>query len=177
MTTTANVRPDFLPLSPEDWPASLGAACAQLLSQQDRVVLCITGRTGTGKTTLGRKLRKEGLPGISARHIAVLDDGTLSHMVLGIWHRRIRISSQTRDELAPFEPYLKRKRLLVYVNGNPGRRLSACDIRLHLFCSEDLRHERLLNRNVDGEQRYQRSIESGDPPDIPSRQAYTLSLA
>ena len=176
MTTTLNAAPEFIPLSPADWQTSLGMACAQLLSQQDRVVLCITGRTGTGKTTFGRRLRKEGLPGIPARHIAVLDDGTLSHMVLGIWHRRIRIPAQTRDELAPFEPYLKRKRILVYVHGNPGVRLSACDIRLHLLCPEDLRHQRLLNRNVDGEQRYQRSIEKGDPPDILTRLAYSLNV-
>jgi hypothetical protein len=173
---TVSTPTDFQLLDPTDWRNTLGAACKEMLSQKHRIVVCVTGKTGTGKTTLGRSLRKEGLPGIPARHIAVLDDGTLSHIVLGIWHRRIRIPSQTRDELTPFEPYLKRKRVLVYVNGNPGIRLSACDIRLHLLCPEDLRHQRLLNRNVDGEQRYQRSIEHGDPPDIPARLDFSLNV-
>lgn len=175
MTTPVNARPDFIELSPSDWQTSIAAACTKLLSQQDRVVLCITGRTGTGKSTLGRKLRKQGLPGIPARNIAVLDDGVMSHMVLGIWHRRIRIPSQSRDELAPFAPYLKNKRVLVYVSSNPGGRLSACDIHLQLFCPEDLRHQRLLGRNADGEQRYQRSIQNADPHGIPARLAFTLS--
>jgi len=126
---------------------------------------------------LGRNLRKQGLPGIPARQVAVVDDGVLSHKVLGIWHRRIRFPSQTRDELAPFEPYLKRKRILVYVNTNPGLRLSQCDIRLHLYCPEDLRRQRLINRNIDGEQRYQRSLEVGDAPDIPARHIYCLNVA
>lgn len=173
---TASAITDFKPLPPEDWRSRLGLICKELLTGKERIIVCITGRTGTGKTTLGRSLRKEGLPGIPARHIAVLDDGTLSHTVLGIWRRRIRIPSQARDELAPFEPYLKGKRILVYVNGNPGKRLSACDIRLHLLCPEDLRRQRLLNRNVDGEQRYQRSIDNGDPPDIPCRQAFSLCV-
>jgi hypothetical protein len=173
---TVSPPTDFQLLDPKDWRNTLSATCKEMLSRKRRIVVCVTGRTGTGKTTLGRSLRKEGLPGIPARHIAVLDDGTLSHMVLGIWHRRIRRPSQTRDELAPFEPYLKRKRVLVYINGNPGVRLSACDIRLHLSCPEDLRHQRLLNRNTDGEQRYQRSVENGDPPDIPAQLAYSLSV-
>lgn len=169
--------PDAVLLNPETWRVALGEVCATLLSQQDRIVLCVTGSTGTGKTTLGRSLRKEGLPGIPARKVAVVDDGVLSHKVLGIWHRRIRIPAQSRDELAPFKPYLKRKRILVYINANPGLRLSQCDIRLHLFCPEDLRRQRLINRNVDGEQRYQRSLEDSGAPDIRSGQTFCLSVA
>src|SRR5690606_41297231 len=131
--------------------------------------LCVKRNAVKRMSLLWQNLSKQGTPGIPKRQVAVVDDGVRSNKVPGIWRRRIRFPSQTRDELAPFAPYLKRKPILVYVNTNPGLRLSQCDIRLHLYCPEDLRRQRLINRNIDGEQRYQRSLEVGDAPDIPAR--------
>lgn len=156
------------------WPAILATYCQELLAQQARVFLCITGKAGAGKSTLGRQLRKQGLPGIAGRQLAVIDDSVMFAPLLGILPRRVRFRSRERDELVPFLPYLGRKKLVIYVNAHPEVRLSRCDILLRVECAEEIRHERLVNREEGGEKRFLSTRDEADV-DLPCR--YRLILA
>lgn len=161
----------------ENWRSELGSVCQRLLKERQQIVLCITGRTGSGKSTLGKSLRKSGLlPFVPARQIAVIDDSVLSVSILGFFQFRVRRPTREHDELAPFKPFLRNKRLLVYVNSNPGARISRCDVVLHLLCDEEVRKERLRLRNHDGEARYAKSLVKGDPPALSADFCFEMRL-
>jgi hypothetical protein len=159
-------------LSEIDWPKTLASACQAAIKAKGRGVLCLIGRPGSGKTTLGKDIRKKGLPGIPPSRIAVIDDGVLSVPLLGIFNRRIKHRSNERDELAPFQPHLRGKLLLVYVSSRPERRLSACDIVVLVRCDEDERLRRLKERNEDGERRFQKSAAEPDIIAIPADRCF-----
>ena len=97
----------------------------------------------------------------------MIDDGVLSVPLLGIFNRRVKSHGNNLDELAPFEPYLAGKQLVVYISSRPERRLSACDIVVRVRCNEEERRQRLLARNKDGEERYRRSLNQTDSIKIP----------
>jgi len=149
-------------LPEETWKDVLAEHCLRLLQEKEIIILCITGKAGTGKSTLGRILRKKGLPNISPRSIAVIDDGVLAVLRWGIFTRRIRNRNNELDELAPFFPYLKGKKIIVYVNAHPEKRLSTTDILLRLECSESIRRVRLTERESGGEKRYLSTINESD---------------
>jgi type II secretory pathway predicted ATPase ExeA len=159
-------------LSESDWSKSLASACKEVIRSQGRAVLCLIGRPGSGKTTLGKNIRKKGLPGIPPSRIAVIDDGVLSVPLLGIFNRRIKHRSNERDELAPFQAHLRGKALLVYVSSRPERRLSSCDIVVRVHCDEDERLRRLKDRNEDGERRFQKSAAEPDIISIPAGRCF-----
>lgn len=164
-------------LQTETWCTTLAECCLGLMAEMARpVVLCVMGPSGTGKSTLGKRLRQQGLPGIPPRQVAVIDDGRMRANLFGFIRREVRFPSSQRDELAPFYAYLKGKRLVVYVNTNPAVRLSSCDIVLRLVCSEETRRARLLGRNADGEDRYQLSLLKPPPGDIPARYVFELNV-
>jgi len=151
-------------LSPESWLQALAARCTNLLVDREKLVLCISGKAGSGKSTIGRILRKKGLPGIQPADLLVIDDGMAHLKWLGIIPRRIKHRSQTRDYLAPFAPLFVGRRLLVYVNTTPERRIDRCDLLLRLRCAEDERQARLIARDPDGEARF---ISTHTKPDTP----------
>lgn len=149
--TESPAKPSLL--SETECPKTLASACKATIKAKVCAVLCMVVRPGSGKSTLGKEIRKKGLPGIPPSRIAVIDDGVLSVPLLGIFNRRIKHRSNYRDELAPFQPHLRGKELLVYVSSSPERRLSAFDIVMLVRCEEDERLRRLKQRNVDGEHR------------------------
>lgn len=162
-------EPEAVPesLSKSDWAKNLSSACLDALQEKERAILCLTGQPGAGKSTLGKQIRKQGLPVIPRSRIAVIDDGVLSVPLLGIFNRRVKSLGNSLDELAPFEPYLAGKQLVVYISSRPERRLSACDIVVRVRCNEEERRQRLLARNKDGEERYRRSLNQTDSIKIP----------
>ena len=155
-------------LSKSNWAKNLSSACLDALQKKKRAILCLTGQPGAGKSTLGKQIRKQGLPGIPRSRIAVIDDGVLSAPLLGIFNRRVKSHSNSLDELAPFEPYLAGKQLVVYISSRPERRLSACDIVVRVHCDKDERLRRLKERNEDGERRFQKSEAEPDIVTIPA---------
>jgi hypothetical protein len=159
-------------LSETDWPKTLASACHAVIKAKGRAVLCLIGRPGSGKSTLGKKIRKKGLPGIPPSRIAVIDDGVLSVPLLGIFNRRVKHQSNERDELAPFQQHLRGKELLVYVSSRPERRLSACDLVVLVRCDEVERLRRLIERNEDGERRFQKSADVPDIISIPAGRCF-----
>jgi len=153
-------------LTPDTWLGSLAGHCKTLLAERDKGVLCISGKAGSGKSTLGRMLRKRGMPGIAPGDLLVIDDSMLHLKWLGIFPRRIKHRTQERDYLAPFASFFTGRRLLIYVNTNPEKRIERCDILLRLRCPEDQREVRLLARDPDGAARFASTRDASDKPRI-----------
>lgn len=164
-------------LESDSWQDALGNLAQKLIRDRGRILLCIMGKTGAGKSTLGKRIRKDGLPGIPARRIAVIDDSVLSVSWLGMINFRVRRPSDEPDELAAFSWYLKHKQVVVYVNSNPLARISRCDILLHLTCDDAVRRQRLLTRNSDGEDRFEKSVIKGDLPLPPADYVFELDVS
>lgn len=162
--------------SPETWKQDLARALEQVVREKGRVLLCVTGKSGSGKSTLGKSIRKQGLPGFPARKLAVIDDGVLAVPLLGIFTRRIKSKSRERDNLAPFEPYVRAKKVVVYVNSKPELRLEKCDVVLRLQLPEALRQERLIHRDKDGAERFRKTVHSSDAVGIPADHVFDLCL-
>ncbi|TDU71295.1 hypothetical protein EI77_02418 [Prosthecobacter fusiformis] len=172
----SSFAPEPVALTPDAWHGRLAETCTQMLQQKRQIILCITGKSGAGKSTLGKLLRKKGLPGISPRKIGVIDDGVLAVPLLGIFTRRIKSRSQERDNLAPFLHFLRRKKLVVYVNSKPERRLERCDVALRLRLPEEIRAQRLRERDHDGEARFRKTLHSSDEVGIPADHVFDLCL-
>jgi hypothetical protein len=115
--------------------------------------MCIAGNAGSGKSTLGKLLRKRGAGRIGPRKILVIDDDVASVSFLGVFRRRVRFRSTRKDFLRPFEPYFKGKQLIVFVTTQPTDRLDECDILVEVNCAEDVRLGHLRRRNADADQR------------------------
>lgn len=92
----------------------------------------------------------------------MIDDGVMSAPVFGLINRRVRRPCNGRDDLSPFEPYLRGKRLVVYVAIRPEERISRCDVLLRLRCDDKERRERLVGSRQDGAIRYERSLAKTD---------------
>lgn len=147
-----------------------------LLDKKSNVLLCITGKSGAGKSTLGKLIRKQGLPGLPPRKIAVIDDGVLAVPLLGIFTRRIKSRSRERDNLAPFSHFLKNKKLVVYVNTKPERRLERCDAVLRLRLPEEIRERRLSERDHDDGVRFRSTVHASDEVGIQADHVFDLCL-
>jgi hypothetical protein len=164
-------------LAPESWLDALAACCTTLLAHREKLVLCISGKAGSGKSTLGRMLRKRGMPGIPPADLLVIDDGMVHLKWLGIFPRRVKHRSKTHDYLAPFAPLFAGRRLLIYVNTTPERRIDRCDILLRLRCPEDERQARLIARDPDGQARFASTRDASDNPQIVAERYLELQSA
>lgn len=123
-----------------------------LLKTQKRVVIAITGLAGSGKSTLGKFIRKNGL-GESHKpyKIAVIDDDVMS-LNLFLIRPKIKIKPKTKDELKPFFKFLPSfVKVILYINTYPQERLSKADIFIHLQINETERIQRLKSRENDQE--------------------------
>ncbi|HCN27713.1 MAG TPA: hypothetical protein DIT64_02795 [Verrucomicrobiales bacterium] len=149
-------------LTEANWRQTLGELCASLGSVSRPVLLCVCGKPGSGKTTLAKIIRKEGLPGIPPRRVCVIDDGVISVPVLWFFRKRVRFHSKERDNLKPFQPWLRGRQLVVYVGASPHRRLDRCDVALRIRCPDEERLRRLVHRNEDGEQRFLKTRDVSD---------------
>ncbi|HEY1084228.1 MAG TPA: hypothetical protein VGE29_18325 [Prosthecobacter sp.] len=163
-------------LSPRSWQQDLKRAIEDVIETKGQVILCVTGKSGAGKSTLGKVIRKKGLPGFPPRKIGVIDDGVLAVPLLGIFTRRIKSKTRERDNLAPFQHFLSRKKLVVYVNTKPELRLERCDIVLRLQLPEKVRQQRLVHRDKDGEARFRRTLNASDEVGIPADHVFDLCL-
>lgn len=164
-------------LYPADWREQVGQLSQQLLARQSTLIICIAGKPGSGKSTLARQIRKQGLPGVPFRQIIVIDDGTLHLKFLGLFPRRIQRRVKAKDYLLPFAPYLQHKRVLVYANATPETRIDRCDLFIRVRCNENLRRERLVQRDHNGNHRYQRTQEQSDAPKVQATYYFDLESA
>ncbi|MFZ9931807.1 MAG: hypothetical protein ACO3G9_01225 [Chthoniobacterales bacterium] len=162
-------------LSGHNWSDALAGAISERAAISKRVLLCVTGKTGVGKTTFARQLRKKGIPGFKRSEITVIDDGVMTAPRFGVINRRIRFRCESRDELAPFEPYLRGKKVVIYVAIQPEKRISRCDILLRLLCSDNTRKARLVAHRTNGIVRYEKSLHSRESADIPADRYFSLT--
>lgn len=126
---------------------------AAALKEGRPCMVCLAGNSGCGKSFIGKGLRKQGVGPVRPAEILVIDDGVASVPFLRFLRRRVAFRTREKDFLRPFERYFPGKKLVVYVNSQPTRRLDACDILVEVVCNEDLRQQRLRARNEDGDKR------------------------
>lgn len=162
----------------KDTLVELSSLTSSVLKEKNRVVICIIGKKGSGKSGFGRYLRKKGILGISKRKLAIIDDGVLSIRLLWIFNRRVKnIFRQSKpDQLRPFLPYVKSCSIIVYVSSNPVERLSKTDIIINIKVNNKTRLERLIQRNgvKDGQKRYECSHQEFDVISLPHK--YLLEM-
>ena len=84
---------------------ALNSACKEILIVKKRVLITLTGLHGSGKSTLGKELRRKGFGDFKPYQIAVIDDGVMSINLFFI-RPRVKIKSDQRDELRPFFKFI-----------------------------------------------------------------------
>ena len=124
------------------------------------MLIALTGLHGSGKSTLGKELRRKGFGDFKPYQIAVIDDGVMSGNLFFI-RPRVKIKSDQRDELRPFfkfiMPFVK---VVIYASANPLSRISKCDILCILNINEEDRIARIYKRNpVEDQNNTQRHID------------------
>lgn len=139
---------------------ALNSACKEILKEKKRVLIALTGLHGSGKSTLGKELRRKGFGDFKPYQIAVIDDGVMSVNLFFI-RPRVKIKSDQRDELRPFfkfiMPFVK---VVIYASANPLSRISKCDILCILNINEEDRIARIYKRNpVEDQNNTQRHID------------------
>ena len=139
---------------------ALNSACKEILKAKKQVLITLTGLHGSGKSTLGKELRRKGFGDFKPYQIAVIDDGVMSINLFFI-RPRVKIKSDQRDELRPFfkfiMPFVK---VVIYASANPLSRISKCDILCILNINEEDRIARIYKRNpVEDQNNTQRHID------------------
>lgn len=120
---------------------------SEVLKSKERVLISITGKNGSGKSYFGRYIRKKGLGSYGRRSIAIIDENTLVIDFLFFFKRKIKIIKSSVDELMPFfERLPKRKKIILYINATPEKRITKADIILKFSTAEETRRQRLEKR-------------------------------
>lgn len=94
----------------------LNALTKKVLENQDTILICITGKAGTGKSTLGKYLRKKGFGNFSKYQISVIDDSVMSLDFFYLFNKRVKIKMQEKDELKPFLKLLPKEKKLFFMS-------------------------------------------------------------
>ena len=126
---------------------ALNLACEEILKEKKRVFIALAGLHGSGKSTLGKELRRKGFGNFKPYQVAVIDDGVMSINLFFI-RPRVKIKSDQRDEPRPFfkfiMPFVK---VVIYASANPLARISKCDILCILSMDEEERIAGIYKRN------------------------------
>ncbi|WP_459828841.1 hypothetical protein [Campylobacter concisus] len=126
---------------------ALNEACKEILKDKKQALIALTGLHGSGKSTLGKELRRKGFGDFKPHQIAVIDDGVMSVNLFFI-RPRIKIKADHKDELRPFfkfiMPFIK---VVIYASANPLARISKCDILCILSMDEEDRIVGIYKRN------------------------------
>ncbi|WP_281950393.1 AAA family ATPase [Nitrosophilus kaiyonis] len=126
----------------------LETAVQKLLQNKQRVLIAISGKSGVGKSTLGKFIRKNGFGKYKPKEIAVIDDSVMTKEYFGgLIKRKIKIKYTNKDNLYPFIKLIPRKKIIFYISANPFFRIEKCDILIKLTLNEKERIKRLKLRN------------------------------
>lgn len=147
--------------------SELQEKCEYILKNKKRVIIVITGLCGSGKSTLGKEIRRKGFGYFKPHQIAVIDDDVMS-INLFFMRPRVKIKRDQKDELRPFFKFLPpHVKLVFYVSATPFARISKADILCILNIDEKEREKRLKKRNQDDEEKLlnfisQKELDLGD---------------
>jgi deoxyadenosine/deoxycytidine kinase len=127
----------------------LSNICIDLLKHKDRLIICIAGKPGTGKSTLGKYIRKNGFGNFSKYSISVIDDSVMSIDLFYVLNKRVKIKTTRKDELMPFIKLLpKRKKLIFCVTAQPSNKVTFTDVLILLEAKDEAtRIDRLILRD------------------------------
>lgn len=131
----------------------LNTFCREILQKapppDGKIKIAICGACGCGKSTLGKKIRKQGFGDFKPYQIAVIDDCVMS-LNLFIIRPKIKAPPPAEvDNLKPFLRFLPRYVKLVFCIGSSIRRIEFADILVRITCEEQARLERLNKREKD----------------------------
>ena len=127
----------------------LNSICKDLLQKKNHLLVCITGKSGVGKSTLGKYIRKNGFGDFSKYKISVIDDGLMSLDLFYILNKRVKINTTAKEELLPFIKLLpKRKKLIFCITTDPSDKISFADVLIHVKLKDEKeRLNRLVQRD------------------------------
>jgi uridine kinase len=127
----------------------LNGICGDLLKHKDRLLICITGKSGVGKSTLGKYIRKNGFGDFSKYSISVIDDGVMSLDLFYILNKRVKMMTTLNEELLPFIKLLpKRKKLIFFIATDPSDKITFADVLIHVKAKDEKeRLNRLVQRD------------------------------
>jgi len=130
----------------------LNDICENLLKTKKKLIICITGKSGTGKSTLGKHIRKNGFATFSKYSISVIDDSVMSLDLFYIFNKRVKIKTIAEDELIPFIKLLpKRKKLIFCIASKPSKKIKFADVLIHLELKDEeerLKRLRLRDKEI-----------------------------
>ena len=147
---------------------------SEVLKTKENVVIAVTGKNGSGKSSFGRYIRKKGLGLYGRRSIAVIDENTLITDFLIFFKRKIKIVADSIDELMPFIERLPKKKIIFYITATPERRITKADILLKFSTAEETRKQRLERRYGKYSESFQKYFYRKDTDD--GRIVYTYHL-
>lgn len=120
----------------------LNALCIEILSTplpEGKIKIAICGACGSGKSTLGGRIRKQGFGDFKPYQIAVIDDNVMS-LNLFIARPKIKFPPPQRiDNCKPFFKFLPFYVKLVFCIGASANRLDFADILILVQVSQETR--------------------------------------
>ncbi len=156
---------------------NLNQICLETLQEKSRMVVAISGLCGSGKSTLGKFIRKQGFGDFKPYQIAVIDDNVMS-LNLFLVRPKIRYNAppppNISDNLKPFKkflpPYVK---IIFYVSANL-QRIEFADALIILRIRDEIRLQRLQKRENNNQERIQSLMGNTLNIDIPFTYALCL---
>ena len=133
----------------------------EILKSQERVLISVVGKGGTGKSHFGKYLRNNGFGKFKQSSITIIDDKKMWIDFLYFFRRSVRISYSGVDELRPIlEKLPVRKKIIFYINATPLKRITRTDILLKLYTDEETRFKRLQGRYANNPGMFRLALES-----------------
>lgn len=143
---------------------------------EGKIKIAICGACGSGKSTLGGKIRKKGFGDFKPYQIAVIDDNVMS-LNLFIARPKLKIPPppQKMDNCKPFLKFLPFYVKLVFCIGASTNRLDFADILILTQVSQEARLKRLTQREKDP-QRIQSLLNASITPNLRYNHKMLISL-
>lgn len=157
---------------------NLNGICLETLKEKPRMVVAISGLCGSGKSTLGKSIRKQGFGDFKPYQIAVIDDNVMS-LNLFLARPKIRYNApppKQKDNLKPFMKFLPPYvRIVFYISANL-QRIDFTDVLIILRINDETRLKQLQKRENGNRERITALMSGSLNVEIPFTHALSLNL-